>query len=443
MFSRTISSLLKGSNLKKRDKLMPFTHFLDDIGLLRVGGRPKKAPLTFNAKHPLVLHSRSRIARLLIEKAHHDSGHQGMEHVKAHLQQTFMMIWLRKALRSLGMNCFICRRWRADNVRPKMADLPDFRFPDVNKQYPFVNTEMDMCGPFYIEDKREGTQLHCVCLFTCMVTRDVHLEVCHDLSTDCLFMTIRRFVSRRGYPDLILSDNDEYLIGANQAMKLKLQRGYKLDNGYIRLQLAQQNSQWTFNPPLAPHFGGVWERLIQTAKRSLLIVLGIRKLTFSVFQTVVAEAEAVLNSRQLTHVGCSISDEGPLTPNHFLLRRPHMCLKPLGNSNQRFSTKDFKLTQTLLDHYWGRLLKEYDPELNKKRKWQRSNDELDEGDIVWVLKKFTPRGIWPLGKIVKAHRGSDGIARSFDIQTSTGWVQRPAVTLSHVFPQLSGAPEAH
>ena len=256
-------------------------------------------------------------------------------------------------------------------------------------------------------------------------------------------MTIRRFVSRLGYSHLILSDNGKNFIGANQAMRFKFQRSYKPDNEYIRLQLAQRNIQWTFNPPLAQQFGGVWEMLIQTAKRSLLIVRGSRKLTLSVFKTVVAEAVAILNSRPLTRVGCSISAEGPLTPNHFLLRRPHMCLKPLVNSNHRFSTKDFKLTQTLLDHYWSRLLKEYIPELNKRTKWQRSNDELDESDIVWVLKDFTPRGIWPLGKILKAHRGSDGIARRFDIQTSTGMVQRPAVTLSRVFPQLSGSPEGH
>ena len=139
-FSGTISALLKGDNLEKGDKLMPFTHFLDDDGLLRVGGRLNRAPLIYSVKHPLVLHSRSKIARQLIEKAHYDCGHQGMEHVKAHLQQTFLMIGLRKAMRSLGKYCFICRGWRADNVRPKMADLPEFRFPDVNKQYPFVNT---------------------------------------------------------------------------------------------------------------------------------------------------------------------------------------------------------------------------------------------------------------------------------------------------------------
>ena len=226
-------------------------------------------------------------------------------------------------------------------------------------------------------------------------------------------------------------------------MKLKFQRNHQPDNDNIRLQLAKQNNQWALNTTLAPNFGGVWEKLIQTEKVSLLKMLGSRKLTLSVFQTVVAVAEASLNSRPLTHVGFNISDEGPLTPNHFLLCRAHICLKPLVDINHRFPAKNFKLTQTFLDHNWSRLLKKYVPELNKRSRRQKSNDELDEGDIVWVLKDFSRRGISLLGKIVKAHRVSDGSARSFDIETATGIVQRPAVTLSCLFPRLSNAPEGH
>ena len=167
-----------------------------------------------------------------------------------------------------------------------------------------------MNGPFHIEDQREGAYMYSVCLFTCLVKRVVYLKVCRNLSTDCLLFSIRRFVSRRAYSNLIVIDNGINSIEANQAMKLKFQRSYKPDKEYIRLQLVQQNSQWTFNPPLVPHFGGVCEKLIQTAKMTLVIVLGSRKLTLSVFQTVAAEAEAILISRPLTQVGCSISDEG-------------------------------------------------------------------------------------------------------------------------------------
>ena len=411
----------------------PCTPFLDSDGLLRVEGRIQKSGLSFQSKHPVILHSKCRVAKLLIEKAHHDCGHHGIEHVRAHIQATFMIVGIRRALRTLGKYCFICRRWRADNVRPNMAPLPKFRFPELSKLYPFVNTGMDMFGPFHIEKSRTQTELNYVCMFTCLVTRAVHLEVCEDLSTDCLLMAIRRFVSRRGYPDVIVSDNGKNFVGANQAMKLNFQENYKPDINYIRLQLAQQNIQWTFNPPLALHFGGVWERLIQSAKRSLLAVLGSRRLNFSVFHTVVAEAEGILNSRRLTHVGSTLTDEEPLTPNHFLMRRRHFCLKPLGNNRTRFSIKDFKESQTLLDHYWSRLLKEFVPELNRRTKWQQANAELKEDDVVWLYKDFTPRGIWPIGRIVKAHVSRDGVARSFDIKTSTGMVLRPAVRLGKVF----------
>ena len=210
-------------------------------------------------------------------------------------------------------------------------------------------------------------------------------------------------------------------------MKLRFQENYKPDNNYMRLQLAQQNIKWTFNPPLAPHFGGLWERLIQSAKRSLLVVLGSRRLNLSVFHTVVAEAEGILNSLPLTHVGSTLIDEEPLTPNHFPMRRHHFCLKPLANNRTRFSIRDFKESQTMSDHYWSRLLEEFVPEFNRRTRWQQANAQLKEDDVVWLYKDFTPRGIWPIGRIVKAHVSRDGVARSFDIKTSTAIVQRPAV----------------
>ena len=79
-----------------------------------------------------------------------------------------------------------------------MVHQPNFRFPEHSKLCPFVNTGTDMFGPFHIEWSRTQKELNYVCMFTCLVTRAVHLEVCEDLSTDCLLMAIRRFVSRWG-----------------------------------------------------------------------------------------------------------------------------------------------------------------------------------------------------------------------------------------------------
>ena len=86
-----------------------------------------------------------------------------------------------------------------------------------------------------------------------------------------------------------------------------------------------------------------------------------------------------------------------------------------------------------MEHYWSRLLKEFVTELNRRTKWQEANAELKEDDVVWLYKDFTSRGIWRIGRIVKAHVSRDGVARSFDIKTNTGMVQRAAVRLGKVF----------
>ena len=205
-----------------------------------------------------------------------------------------------------------------------------------------------------------------------------------------------------------------------------------IDNDYIKSQWQQQNITWKMNPPLAPHFGGIWERLIQSAKRTLLIILGSQQLKAEVFQTIVAETERLLNSRPITYVSSDTNDEEALTPNHFLLRRPYNPSAPLTSTSRTFSKKEFSYTQTLLDHFWKRLQKEYTSDLISRPKWRTESEQLKDGYLVWLLHDFTPRGIWPMGRIAKCHNGLDGRARSFKIKTSTGVLNRPAVKLAKV-----------
>ena len=205
-----------------------------------------------------------------------------------------------------------------------------------------------------------------------------------------------------------------------------------IDNDYIKSQLQQQNITWKMNPPLAPHFGGIWERLIQSAKRTLLIILGSQQLKAEVFQTIVAEIEGLLNSRPITNVSSDTKNEEALTPNYFLLGRPYSPFAPLTSTSRTFSKKEFSYSQTLLDHFWKRLQKEYTSDLISRSKWRTESEQLKEGDLVWLLHEFTPRGIWPMARIAKCHNGLDGRARSFKIKTSTGVLNRSAVKLAKV-----------
>ena len=188
------------------------------------------------------------------------------------------------------------------------------------------------------------------------------------------------------------------------------------------------------NPPYGPHFGGACERLIQIAKRTILIILGSRKLTLVVFQTISAETEMILNSRPLTIVTDYPENDEPLTPNHFLIQRPFSSLPPgvIDDSMPLTYTK-WTHVQQMMNHLWKRLKKEYLPSLMKRPKWNETQPPLKVGDIVWVLKDLTPRGIWPIGRVVEEHPGRDGTTRVVTVRTSHGTLNRPATALVKVF----------
>ena len=152
---------------------------------------------------------------------------------------------------------------------------------------------------FFIEDAKRQIEKHYGLIFTCLATRCVHLEACPDLKTDTFLNAYRRFVSRRCQPTTMLSDNGKTFIGASEDLKRSVKR---LDNDKIYKAMAATNTTWKFNPPYGPYFGGIWERLIQTAKRTSLIILGSRRLSLDVFRTILVETEAILNSRTLTIV---------------------------------------------------------------------------------------------------------------------------------------------
>ena len=175
---------------------------------------------------------------------------------------------------------------------PPLADLFSFRFAEAEKQYLFLNVGLDFFRPFYIEHQNRKLERQFICLFTCLVTRAVHLEVCQTLDTDSCLLAIKRFVLRQGYPELIISDNGSNFTSAKKMLDLSK---ISVDNDFIESQLQRQNITWKLNPPLAPHFGWKSERLIQSAKRSLLLILCSQQLKAEIFQTIVAETEGQLH----------------------------------------------------------------------------------------------------------------------------------------------------
>ena len=357
--------------------------------------------------------------------------HAGPEYVKSFLQQRYFILGVRAALRTISYRCFQCRRFRAENVEPMMAPLPRCRFPSPDTPYPFANFGVDAFGPFFIVNGKR-TEKHYSLIFTCLVTRACHLEPCPALTTDSFINAFRRFIARRRQPQYIRSDNGKNFVGARRELQEALNAGIRTA---LQTPPLAPEMEWHLNSPFAPHFGGAWERLIQTAKKTLLLILGSRKLTLELFHTILAETELMLNSRPLTHVADYPDNEEPLTPNHFLLHRPYANLPPgvFQDSIYQFTQKSWKETQKLVNHIWKRLLTEYIPTLHHRSKWNQQLPPITVGELVWVLRDFTPRGIWPIGRVEAVFPGRDGQTRVCSVKTAYGTFERPAVSLSRVF----------
>ena len=87
----------------------------------------------------------------------------------------------------------------------------------------------------------------------------------------------------------------------------------------IEERLLQEEIDWKFNPPAAPHFGGAWERLVRSCKKAMYAVLGTRSVTEDVLSTTMCLVEQILNGRPLTPVSSDVSDLNELTPSDFLI----------------------------------------------------------------------------------------------------------------------------
>ena len=260
------------------------------------------------------------------------------------------------------------------------------------------------------------------------MTRAVHLEIAHSLETESFIMALRRMMARRGKPRNIHSDNGTSFVGAERELKECLDG---MDQAKVSDTMSQDRIQWFFNPPSAPHFGGVWERLVKSAKKDLKITLNGQLVNNETLLTLMAEIKSLLNSRPLTHISVDPKDLEAITPNHFLIGRNSLKIPPDVFDERDFnSRKRWRQAQTLTNHFWRRWLREYVPALTERRKWRtRSPTDAQIGDLLLVVEDNLPRGRWNLGRIVRTFSGDDGLIRTVEVQTKQGTFKQPVTKL--------------
>ncbi|XP_055848408.1 uncharacterized protein LOC129913631 [Episyrphus balteatus] len=267
-FKEEIKKLTKNEPIAMKSKLLMLNPIIDDTGLLRVGGRLQNSSLPYEERHPIILPHNGHFTKLIIEDAHMQCLHGGNSQTLAFIRRKYWILSAKNRVRQILNKCVTCCRYKASNTQQIMGNLPEFR---VVPSPPFSHTGIDYAGPIQIRmSKGRGMKTYkgYIAVFICCTTKALHLEAVSDLTSQSFIAAYKRFAARRGNCKHIYSDCGSNFIGANKILEKELQDAIKQSSEYMVKKLAEDGIHWHFNPPAAPHMGGLWEAGVKS-KNSL------------------------------------------------------------------------------------------------------------------------------------------------------------------------------
>ncbi|XP_052742136.1 uncharacterized protein LOC128198001 [Bicyclus anynana] len=415
-------TLIQKKSLPKKSALIKFNAFLDENNLLRVGGRLGNSEFSYDKKYPLILQSTHRFTKLLFEHEHTKLMHAGPQLLLASIRDVYWPIGGRNLAKAIYRRCIKCTRMKGKVVAPIMGNLPQQRLTPGG--FPFESVGIDYAGPIS-SASRQGRGCRIlkvyIAIFICLTTKAIHLELVSDLTSNSYISTIKKFISRRGKPRHLSSDNGKSFIGAYNDLARFLQD----NSSSLSSDFANEGIDFHFIPAYSPHFGGIWEAGVKSVKFHLYRVLGNCNFTFDELYTVLTQIEAILNSRPLTPLSSDPDDFTALTPGHFLIGRPltGLPVKDYQEIKTNHLSRYHRIEQ-LRQHFWARWTKEYVSELQIRTKWQVPTQPMQINSLVLLKEDHLPPLKWKLGRIVALYPGKDNVARVADVKTSTGVIKR-------------------
>lgn len=227
------------------------------------------------------------------------------------------------------------------------------------------------------------------------------------------------------------SDNGTNFVGADNEIKEFIQlTNSKTHNEQVANEISKDGINWHFNPPSAPHFGGLWEAGVKSTKYHLRRIMGLSRVTFEELTTLTSQVEAVLNSRPLTPESTDPSDLRALTPGHFLIGQPLTTIPdPDVTELPTNRLVRYQLIQQMLQLFWKRWSAEYITRLQQRPKWMQSQESIEVGALVIIKDDNLAPLHWKMGRVIHIHPGSDMLVRVVTLKTESGEVQRPIVKL--------------
>ena len=314
--------------------------------------------------------------------------------------------------------CVLCKKLRGPHLEQRMADLPLDR---TEVCPPFTNVGFDVFGPWAVQTRKtRGGGVNAKrwgLVFTCLSSRAIHIEVLEAMDSSAFICALRRFFALRGHAKLLRCDRGTNFVGAKTELDAAAS---ELDEKKVEKFVTECGCKWEFNPPHASHFGGVWERQINTIRRvldAMFTELGQSQLTHELLVTLMAEVVAIVNARPIAALPSDTDDPQPLSPAMLLTMKTRPAGPPPGQFMRTdiYARRRWRRVQFLAEQFWTRWRREYLQSLQPRQKSTETRRDLCVGDIVLLRDESQHCNNWPLGRVSEVPRSDDGRVRKVKV----------------------------
>ena len=401
-------------------------------------------------RFPKLMPSTGHFVYLLIEDFHQRFSHAGVELTLSQSRSEYWILKGRRRIKQFIHRCPKCKRTNGLPYRqPEFAPFPRKR---VSESAAFTYVGIDLAGPLYYLERSKLLKAW-IFVYTCYSCRGLRVELLPEITTETVLLTLRKLFARNGVPKEIHADNTPQFVLTSQVQK-KAWRDRVTHNEKVLSFLAEQGVTFRHSIPLAPHQGGVFERQMQTVKRCLRKVLGRSTLTWQQLETLLAECEALTNSRPLVYVHDELEEGTVISPSDFMTMNPKTGLPDFSlpqdkdptygelDSSAKTLLRNWKKGNRILEQFWNCWTNQYLHTLRARYDTKLKGATFGAtfppkiGNVVLLKEAHQPRSTWKLAKVVSTVMSQDGKIRGATVQTACG--RQFTRTLNFLFPLECG-----
>ena len=153
-YQRELQNLSSKKPLSRKSIIYNLNPFIDEEGLIRVGGRLRRALLAYASRHQIILPKQSHLTHLIIRETHEELKHFGINYVLNEFRSKYWPVHGRAMVKKALRSCVICKRLRGIPQEQLMADLPASRVERYEGTFKF--TGVDLFGPIITKARYRG-----------------------------------------------------------------------------------------------------------------------------------------------------------------------------------------------------------------------------------------------------------------------------------------------